>query len=194
PETFFSGQVFLPKDGVLAKTFSLEVERGNPQSRRRLETQILHYDGRAWRGYSYAWNDEQTDATLVPTAGADRTLTVSDKDAPGGRRHQTWHFPSRAECFQCHNPWTGYTLAFTHSQLDKDHDYGQATDNQLRTLQHVNIVKPVKNPEPGHRTQQAKLHDPYDANTGLDERARSYLHVNCSHCHQFAAGGTAGIN
>ena len=38
-------QVFFPKDGVLAKTVSLEMERGNPKSRRRLETQILHFDG-----------------------------------------------------------------------------------------------------------------------------------------------------
>ena len=36
--------------------------------RRRLETQLLHYDGGVWRGYTYAWNEEQTDATLVPAA------------------------------------------------------------------------------------------------------------------------------
>src|SRR5260370_41126569 len=78
PETFFSGQIFLPKDGVLVKTISLEMERGHPQSRRRLETQILHFDGSAWRGYSYAWNDEQTDATLVPAAGMDQSFAVTD--------------------------------------------------------------------------------------------------------------------
>src|SRR5207244_6283553 len=37
------------------------------------------------------------------------------------------------------------------------------------------------------------LTNPYDTQAPLDERARSYLHVNCSHCHQFGAGGTADI-
>src|SRR5262249_38887587 len=33
---FYSGQVFFPKDGVLTKTISMEMERGDPKSRRRL--------------------------------------------------------------------------------------------------------------------------------------------------------------
>ena len=33
PGGFFSGQVFFPKDGVLARTFALEMECGNPRSR-----------------------------------------------------------------------------------------------------------------------------------------------------------------
>jgi uncharacterized repeat protein (TIGR03806 family) len=193
PETFFNGQVFLPKDGVLAKTISLEMERGNPQSSRRLETQILHYDSTAWRGYSYVWNDEQTDATLVPAAGMDRTLAVTDSQAPGGRRTQTWHYPSRAECFQCHNPWTGYALAFTLDQLDKNHEYSKVSDNQLRTLMHVDIIKRVLNKNNGRGRLPSPLSDPWNSAASLDDRARSYLHVNCSHCHQFGAGGTADL-
>jgi uncharacterized repeat protein (TIGR03806 family) len=194
PETFYSGQVFFPKDGVLAKTFSLEMEHGNSRSGRRLETQILHFDGNAWRGYSYAWNDEQTDATLVGAAGADRSLTVSDTNAPGGRRKQTWHYPSRAECLQCHNPWAGYTLAFTLPQLNKDHAYGAVTDNQLRTYEHAGLVALVSKSKQAPIQLPSKLSNPCDQTVGLVERARSYLHVNCSHCHQFGAGGTADID
>jgi len=32
---------------------------------RRLETQLLLYDGETWNGYSYAWNEAATDAELV---------------------------------------------------------------------------------------------------------------------------------
>ena len=96
------------------------MERGDPHSRRRLETQILHWDGAAWHGYTYALNDAQTDATLVPAAGQQRTFTVKDAHAPGGKREQTWHWHSRAECLQCHNPWTAHLLAFTLPQLRRD--------------------------------------------------------------------------
>jgi putative heme-binding domain-containing protein len=194
PGGFFSGQVFFPKDGVLAKTFTLETERGNPRSRRRLETQLLHFDGENWHGYSYRWNDAQTDADLVPAAGADMMLTVTDPKAPGGKRRQTWHFPGRAECIQCHNPWAGYALAFTPSQLDRDFDYGGTRDNQLRALRHAGIITPVRAPGNQGPPPQPHLVNPYDTSAGLDERARSYLHVNCSHCHQFGAGGTSLID
>jgi putative heme-binding domain-containing protein len=196
PGGFYSGQVFFPKDGVLARTVSLEMERGNPRSRRRLETQVLHFDGSYWRGYTYQWNDEQTDAVLVPAAGADRTFTVVDSQAPGGRRQQTWHFPSRAECMQCHNPWAGHTLAFTSAQLDVDHDYGPVRDHQLRTLQHIGLITPAHSPEADDDPPDppaGKLVKPHDPSASLNDRARSYLHVNCSHCHQFGAGGTADI-
>ncbi|MCA9268327.1 MAG: hypothetical protein KDA41_07640, partial [Planctomycetales bacterium] len=36
-----------------------------------------------------------------------------------------------------------------------------------------------------------QLADPYNANASLDERARSYLHVNCASCHIGAGGGNA---
>jgi putative heme-binding domain-containing protein len=194
PGGFFSGTVFFPKDGVLVRTTSLEMERGKPESRRRLETQLLHFDGTAWHGYSYAWNDEQTDATLVPSAGADRTLTVIDAKAPGGKRKQTWHFASRAECMTCHNPWAGHTLAFTLPQLDRDHDYNGVHDNQVAALRHAGLIELLHNPEErGRFAMPPRLTDPHDAAAGIDARARSYLHVNCAHCHRFGAGGSVDL-
>jgi putative heme-binding domain-containing protein len=197
PGGFFSGTVFFPKDGVLAKTISLEMERGNPASRLRLETQLLHYDGENWLGYSYRWNDAQTDADLVPAAGAELALTVIDERAPGGKRKQTWHFPSRAQCLTCHNPWAGHALAFTLPQLNRDHEYGSVTDNQLRAFRHSGLITLLHRAgeKSADKTLSAiprvRLTDPEDARANLDKRARSYLHANCSHCHQFGAGGTA---
>jgi putative heme-binding domain-containing protein len=193
PGGFFSGTVFFPKDGVLAKTFSLETERGNPRSRRRLETQLLHFDGDTWRGYSYAWNDEQSDAVLVPAAGQDRTVMVTDPRAPGGKRRQTWHYPSRAECLTCHNPWAGHTLAFTLPQLQREHDYGGGPTDQVRALEHAGLIALTHNPDAGRRfAMPRRLSNPHGG-ADLDERARSYLHVNCAHCHRFGGGGTADL-
>jgi putative heme-binding domain-containing protein len=197
---FYRGQVFFPKDSVLAKTITLELERGKPGSSKKIETQLLHFDGTLWRGYSYEWNDAQTDATLVGAAGLDRTIAVVDPQAPGGKRQQTWHFPSRTECVQCHNPWAGYALAFNPLQLNRDFDYGGTVDNQLRAMRHIGLVELLERDEdsPHTRTRvelpSARLANPYDAGADVTPRARAYLHVNCAHCHQFGAGGTALID
>src|SRR5438132_9176906 len=174
------------------------MERGNPDTRRYLETQILHFDGMAWKGYTYQWNDEQNEAILVPAEGSERSIVVKDANAPGGRRQQTWHFHSRAECLQCHNPWAGHLLAFRPRQLDRDHRYGEIADQQMRTLTHISAVtllgKEAGQPYTPTKGQAAKLANPHDSAGNLTERARSYLHVNCAHCHQFGAGGTAEID
>ncbi|HEY8506581.1 MAG TPA: PQQ-dependent sugar dehydrogenase, partial [Gemmataceae bacterium] len=190
PGSTFRGRVHFPKDGVLVKTIALETEAGNPASRRRLETQVLHFDGDNWRGYSYRWNDEQTDAELVPADGAEQTFAVRDPSAPGGVREQTWHFHARAECLRCHNPWADYGLAFTLPQLDRP-AAGAATADQLDALRRLKLIEL---PEKWDRTRNPRLTDPRAVAADLGARARSYLHVNCAHCHQFGAGGSADID
>ena len=170
------------------------MKSGHPESRRRLETQVLHFDGQDWRGYTYAWNDAQTDADLVAAEGMDRTLVVADPEAPGGRREQTWHFPSRAECLTCHNSWSGYRLSFNPLQLGKDH----AGADQLESFQALGLLSApkggIEGPTADGGKPAQKLTNPYDPSANLDERARSYLQVNCAHCHQFGGGGTANIS
>jgi putative heme-binding domain-containing protein len=96
---------------------------------------------------------------------------------------------------QCHNPWAGHALSFTPAQLDRDYDYGGTTDNQLRALRHAGLITDARAPgRQGPPPTPPRLVDPQDSTAGLDERARSYLHVNCSHCHQFGAGGTSLID
>ena len=137
-----------PSNAVLAKTFTLDG--------RKVETQMLHYNGESWGAYSYRWNDDQTDAALVPASGDQAVI---------GK--QTWRFFSRAECLRCHNPWCHTTLGFTPLQLRESM------------------------PEHGAMLsgKRQKIVNPYDTNADLDARARSWLHVNCSHCHRENAGG-----
>jgi uncharacterized repeat protein (TIGR03806 family) len=186
-----------PADTVLVKTFSLEMEAGNPKSTRRLETRLLHFKpmpgtdevgGQFWRGYTYVWNDEQTDAELLDANGLDRKLTIVDPDAPGGKREQVWRFPSRSECTMCHTFSAKYTLGVDTRQMNKDHDYGDAVANQLATLAHIGVFK-EKLPKP--IGELARLADYHDASQPLNDRARSYLHSNCAHCHRKWGGGNA---
>jgi len=173
-----------PENSVLLKTLSLDMQQGDPSSRRRIETQMLHYDGRDWNGYSWQWNDEQTDATLVSDAGLEREFEVADPAAPGGIRRQTWRFSGRAECQRCHNRWSGPPLGFIAPQLNREHRYDARTASQLDTLAHIGLMSETL-PEESRR----KLVDPHDDTASLNDRARSYLHANCCHCHRTHAGG-----
>jgi uncharacterized repeat protein (TIGR03806 family) len=197
-----------PDGSVLVKTFSLDTETGNPASRRRLETRILHIEQGHWRGYTYVWDDDQTDATLLEDPrGSNRTFAVKDPAAPGGVRQQTWHFPSRAECTLCHTMPAGFVLGLETRQMNRDYGYpaGDAAapvaDNQIRALEHAGLFDRPVLPKHGlaaDRTGELaaynelpRLPNPKDPAAPLADRARSYLHANCSHCHRKWGGGNA---
>ena len=63
-------------------------------------------------------------------------------------RKQSWHIPSRAECMVCHTEAGGFALGVNTLQMNKDHNYGAVTDNQLRTLEHLGIFRGPKNHDP----------------------------------------------
>lgn len=196
------GWIF-PEGTVAVKTFSLEMVQGDPSSRRRLETRILHCETPAsteekdpglhghntvWNGYTYIWNDEQTDAFLADKQGDDRTYVIKDPDSPGGERKQTWHFPSRAECTLCHTMPAKYLLGLNTHQLNRDHDYGGVVANQLETFNHIGLfTSPLEKPV----DQLPRLPDYTSAGSTTAQKARAYLHANCAHCHMQWGGGNA---
>jgi glucose/arabinose dehydrogenase len=158
-----------PEGTVLVKSFALEGTAGDPKSRRWIETRFLTKQQNEWIGYSYAWNDEQTDAELVEAIGRDKVFAIPDGNAESKRpsepaagvRKQTWHYPSRAECMICHSRAAHYVLGLSTAQMNRDFDYpcpassgtGAAAaqakseapatirDNQLRTLVHLGLLK-----------------------------------------------------
>ena len=173
-----------PKDSVLVKTLSLEMEAGNPATCRRVETQLLHFDGIDWMPYSYRWNDEQSDAMLVDAAGAESTFEVIDAVAAGGTRRQAWRFSGRAECQRCHNKWSGPPLAFNTPQLNREHRYDGRVASQLDLLAQIHLIE-----KPIAAEDRPRLADPHDVSADLEARSRAYLQVNCAHCHRQHAGG-----
>lgn len=204
PNSQFSRAVDYPLNSVACKTLSVEMTAGDPNSRRRIETQLLHFDGREWQGYTYEWNDDQTDATLVERSGKNRTLQIQDAKSPGGKKTLTWRFSARAECIRCHNPWSEYTLAFNLGQLNRDFNFGKTTDNQLRTYKHIGLMEDITdeadpNDPPGWKEptktigELPRLTPPFDETADINARARSYLHANCAHCHRYNGGGSSYI-
>jgi uncharacterized repeat protein (TIGR03806 family) len=175
-------------DGAVAvQNLALEMEHGNPASRKLIETRIMTRQGGEWAGYSYEWNDEQTDARLVPKEGRDRKFRIRDTTAAGGARQQTWRFLSRAECMVCHSRAANFVLGLSTLQMNRPSE-SSPHENQLTLLQRAGYLKPPLSSPPD---KLSRLVNPYDQSAALEPRVRSYLHANCSQCHVADGGGNA---
>jgi len=172
----------------------MEMERGNPKSLKRLETRLLHfqqfpgtqeYGDQYWRGYTYVWNDDQTDAVLLDEKGLDKKLQIK---VEGKMVEQTYRFPSRAECTLCHTNAAKFALGVSTMQMNRDHNYEGVIANQLATLEHIGLFTKKLPKAPA---DLPKLADFNDQSLPVDVRARSYLHSNCAHCHMKWGGGNA---
>jgi uncharacterized repeat protein (TIGR03806 family) len=170
-----SGDWSFPLGTVLRKDFSV----GN----QLIETRLLmrHPDG-VWAGYTYYWNAAQTDASRVSN-GLD--VNVSG---------QTWHIPSESECMRCHTQAAGYSLGLETGQQNGSLTYPVAPSppftgnsaNQLFTLNSIGLFNPAISADPATLPAYP---DPYGSGGTVSERARAYLHTNCSQCHR-PGGGT----
>ena len=131
---------------------------------KKVETRLfVRYADGGWAGYSYEWNDAQTDAVLL-TEG-------KTKDLGDG---SSWYFPSRDECFACHTPVAGFTLGLEARQLVPVLDrFAPVLDKPVSEL----AFPPLRAADTAGATNE--------------ERARGYLHANCSMCHREGSGAGA---
>lgn len=181
----------LPEGTVLVKSFALEREAGRAESRRWIETRLLMRQQGEWVGYSYLWNDEQTDAVLVDKQGRDMDYEIRDAAAPGGVRRQSWHYPARAECMVCHSRAANYVLGISTAQFNRVHGASDGELNQIELLQRLDMFD-AELPESLPEMERLAALD--DDTASLDRRARSYLHANCSFCHVEAGGGNSAVS
>lgn len=176
------GDWVFPSGMVWIKHFDLEIERGNPRSKRRIETRILVKTDTGVFGVSYKWNDEQTDATLVEDSGQVFPLAITIN---GQHAEQMWEIPSRANCLSCHTQVAGYALSFNTRQLNGNARMNDRFGNQISILSDAgyfsNRIGDVHE-LPSYVGMQA-------TNGGVEAKVLSYLAVNCSQCHQ--PGGVA---
>lgn len=191
---FIRGKFRFPADGVLAKTVGLETRPGDAASFRRIETQILHFTGADWYGYSYLWNDDQTDAELAPAGGTTVSLSIGAADGSERPHRRSYRVASRTECLMCHTTRGGSLYGFTPAQLNRPVARPATAPgepgmvNQLRLLDELGLLE---------RPLDEKVTppvDPSDPAADLTARARSYLQMNCAHCHLRGGGGASDFD
>lgn len=172
-----SGAWSFPVGTLAVKHFEL---RGAPDQRaRRLETRVMIHERRGWAGYTYRWNDAQTDAELVTRP------SVDEVELPGGTRAR-WPQPAGAECLRCHTPGYGEALGLRTRQLAGTPE-GRALIDTLVERDQLS----------GAPAELATLiaHPRLDDETASPQaRARAYLDVNCAPCHHPSGPAPGGLD
>ncbi len=174
-----------PLGTVVVKHFDLPRADGGSI---KVETRVLVNRASGWTGYTYRWRDDQIDADLLLNGTSAQYDTVDPSTRAPVRL--TWTFPSQTQCMNCHSAASGRILGVGTWQMNRGHRFatsGKAA-NQLDTFNHIGLFAT----DIGTSLQYGALPDPQDQTVSVDERARSYLHANCSQCHR--PGGPTSLN
>jgi uncharacterized repeat protein (TIGR03806 family) len=178
-----TGAWTFPVGTILVKHFEIALTEDDPASARRLETRVLTRRPLGWEGFTYRWNEGETDADLL--AGREsETITVQTS---AGARQQVYDYPSRTDCLQCHTTAAGVALGVRTRQLNRTFAFPNATDNQLRTYNHIGLFAT----DIGSTSQYGAYPVLADASASVASRARTYLDVNCAQCHR--PNGPTGV-
>lgn len=179
------GEWRFPAGTVFVKTFSLPTNASDPREMRRLETRLLVRDASGGvYGAVYKWRADGSDADLLTSS---QTEEIPIKSANGEIHRQTWYYPSRQDCLTCHTERAGGVLGVKTRQLNRDFKYPAGIiDNELRAWNHIGLLAPDLKNE--NFRALPTLAATGDSSRSIEDRARSYLDANCSHCHR--PGGT----
>jgi uncharacterized repeat protein (TIGR03806 family) len=175
-----------PVGSVLIKHFEMPIDESDPSITKRLETRFsIKASTGNFYFLTYKWNNAQTDAVLLDS-GLEENIEITTTS--GTVRNQTWNYPSNQDCISCHNPATNGTLGTKTRYLNSNITYPQTSlnANQLVTLSHLGILDEPIDDATVLDYQTYKAAD--DPSATLDEKARSYLDLNCAYCHR--PGGT----
>jgi uncharacterized repeat protein (TIGR03806 family) len=175
-----TGEWKFPPGTVLVKHFELPIDDTRPDFHRRLETRFIVCDSTgSVYGVTYKWRPDNSDADLLST----NLVEAIPVRTASGVRTQQWYYPSREDCRTCHTRLAGGVLGPKTRQLNRDFAYPSGvTDNQLRAWNHIGLFDPHL--EESALSSCPKLAKSDDATRTLEDRARSYLDANCSHCHR----------
>lgn len=192
-KTFYYPRAPTPQDAVLRTDDNSGDFSGEGLDLRRvrlIETRLLVHQEDGWDALAYVWDDDQTDARLE-IAGDLKQLHLVKAD--GSAAAINYVVPTRNECANCHA--TDHTsgklqpigLAARHLNKIYEH-YADGHASQLSRWLERGYLDRIVEPVPANALWRAGAFD------DLEHRARSYLDVNCGHCHNpKGAADTSGL-
>lgn len=174
-----AGAPEFPEGTVISKTFAVPRAVGIAEGgERMIETRIQVRKESGWYGFSYQWDDEQTDATLVLGGG------VKDLEwrGQGAEVHSNrYEIPNANQCLSCHSENGKFVpLGPTAGNLNREVETPQGAGNQLAYWQKLGILIELPGLEGVSRLPRSE--DPHSGS--VTDRARAWLDVNCAHCHR----------
>lgn len=164
----------LPVGSALIKTFYYD--NVQPEGTTKiLETRLMIRKADGWIFAEYVWNDEQTEAFLQ----MDGSYVQMEWLQNGTPKSTNYRIPSETECLICHKSNSKpIPIGIQPQNLNHDYDYGTLTANQL---QHWVTKGILQNNLPAFIESTI---DYRDQTQPLKTRLRSYLDINCAHCHR----------
>ncbi len=185
-----TGTLDFPVGTVISKRFAYPIDAREPrQGERFLETRLEVRSDDGWTGWSYLWNEAQTDAMLALGGASIDTEWI---DADGVRHEHRYEVPNVHQCLSCHEQGDAFQpLGPTAANLNRPGRDRTVVANQLEAW--VEAGHLVNAPSPEGRPCLPTWNDP--ATGDLDARARAWLDVNCAHCHNpIGTARTSGLD
>ena len=138
-----------------------------------IETRLMIKKDTEWEFAKYVWNDSQTEATL----DQDGSFVEIDWINGGSQQSVNYRIPSQAECFTCHNKFgTPVPIGPKPQNINRNYAFEDGSQNQLDKWVELGILESY----PSAIETTVDWSDPAQP---LDLRARSYIDINCAHCH-----------
>ena len=164
-----------PIGSALIKTFYYPIDERDPsQGMNLLETRLLLRKENGWEAVSYAWNDEQNEA-YKKIAG--KTINVSWTNFLGEEEDVRYRVPNVNQCKECHASDDKITpIGPKARNINKDFKYEEGEFNQLDYWMTKQIID-------SYQLELVSPVDWSDESQNINDRVRSYLDVNCGHCH-----------
>ena len=176
-----------PEGTILIKNFFYSTDRRAPEETvAPIETRLMIKGVNDWKGHTYVWNEELTEATRK-ASGTRKQLNFIDAD--GMQMSQEYIVPNTNQCKDCHERHEhSRPLGLVQRQLSRSVFRDGEDQEQIVYLNALGLFSPrLTAPAAGH------LVDPFGA-APLETRARSYLDANCAHCHRDGGnGGPSGL-
>ena len=161
-----------PIGSALIKTFSYQTTQGGLLL---LETRLLLKKEDGWDALTYVWDIERGDAFL---ALGGKTIEVTDVITPSNTKFIRYRAPNKNQCKECHLKDDAVEpIGPKPRNINKSISYQNGIEsNQIDHWSALGLLEQ-------RIYSDESMVDAFDQNYDINLRARSYLDINCGHCH-----------